>query len=73
MNFSWLSSDRGHFAWLFSNITESYKPEAINWWNDECKTTLSSSASTSDVMDAHVDNGGEQFSTGMCNRNIQNS
>ena len=33
---------------------------------------LSSSASTSDVMDAHVDNGGKQFSTGMRNINIQN-
>ena len=33
---------------------------------------LSSSASTSDVMDAHVDNGGKHFSTGMRNINIQN-
>ena len=36
MDFCWLSSDRGNFAWLFSTITESYKPEANIWWYDEC-------------------------------------
>ena len=49
MDFSWLSSDRGNFAWLFSTITESYKPEANMWWNGECKAMISSSVSTSDV------------------------
>ena len=49
MDFSSLSSDRGNFDWLFSTITECYKPDANIWWNDECKGILSSSVSTSDV------------------------
>ena len=49
MNFSWLSSNRGNFAWLSSTITKSYKPEAKIWSNDECKAMLSSSVFTSDV------------------------
>ena len=27
MDFGWLSSDRVNFAWLFSTITEIYRPE----------------------------------------------
>ena len=45
MDFSWLSSDGGNFAWMFSTITESYKPEANIWWNDESKAMLSNSIS----------------------------
>ena len=58
MDFSWLSSDRVNFAWLFSTIMETYRPEADIWWNDGYKAVyqdgykavVSSSVSTNDKI-----------------------
>ena len=48
MDFSWLSSGRGNFAWLFSTITESYKPE-LTFDEMSIKLCSAGSVSTSDV------------------------